>query len=321
MIRLPLACVALSFAVVLELATTAQSAQVTYYQLPSGAYPHDVAPARDGAVWFTGQTQGFLGHFDPASGKLDKIPLGRGAAPHGVLVGPDGAAWVTEGGQNAIARVDQVSKEVKLFPLPKEFADANLNTLTFDKSGILWFTGQSGVYGRVDPKTGKVDAWASPRGAGTYGITTTPSGEVWYASLASDHIAHIDTATHAVTVVDPPRKGVGPRRIWSDSKGMLWTSFWNGGGIGRYDPMQKSWTTFLMPKSRNGTYAVYVDDKDRVWATDWPANAIQRFDPATETFATFPSDKRGAEIREMQGRPGELWGGESGNDRLVVVRD
>jgi virginiamycin B lyase len=272
-------------------------------------------------VWFTGQSQGFLGHFDPASQKLDKIPLGRGAAPHGVIVGPDNAAWVTEGGQNAIARVDQATREVKLFPLPKDFANANLNTLTFDKSGIVWFTGQSGVYGRVDPKSGKVDAWAAPRGSGTYGITTTPSGQVWYASLASDHIAQIDTATHAVTVVDPPRKGVGPRRIWSDSKGMLWSSFWNGGGIGRYDPMKKIWTTYQMPKSRNGTYSVYVDDKDRVWATDWPANAIQRFDPATETFATFPSDKRGADIREMQGRPGETWGGESGNDRLVVVRD
>src|SRR6202166_4476880 len=153
MIRLPLAVVALTFAV-----ATAQSAQVTFYQLPSGSFPHDVAPAVDGGVWFTGQTQGFLGRFDPASGKLEKIPLGRGAAPHGVIVGADGAAWVTEGGQNAIARVDQATKDVKLFPLPKEFSNANLNTLTFDKTGIVWFTGQSGVYGRLDPKSGKVDA-------------------------------------------------------------------------------------------------------------------------------------------------------------------
>jgi len=302
-------------------ASTALSAQATYYQLPNGAYPHDVAPALDGGVWFTGQAQGFLGHFDPASGKLDKIPLGSGAAPHGVIVGPDGAAWICEGGQNAIGRIDQKTHEVKLYPLPKEFSGANLNTLTFDKAGVVWFTGQSGVYGRLDPKVGKVEAWAAPRGAGAYGITTTPAGEVWYASLASDHIAHIDTATHAVTVVEPPRKGVGPRRIWSDSKGMLWSSFWYGGAIGRYDPEKKTWTSYQMPQSRNGTYSVYVDDKDRVWATDWPANAIQRFDPATETFATFPSDKRGADIREMQGRPGEAWGGESGNDRLVVVRD
>jgi virginiamycin B lyase len=302
-------------------ASAAWSAQVSYYQLPSGAYPHDVAPAVDGGIWFTGQAQGFLGHFDPASGKLEKIPLGRGAAPHGVIIGPDGAAWICEGGQNAIARVDQNSKEVKLFPLPREFADANLNTPTFDRSGVLWFTGQSGVYGRLDPKVGKVEAWAAPRGSGAYGITTTPSGEVWFASLASDYIGRIDTATHAVTVVDPPRKGTGTRRIWSDSKGKLWVSFWYAGGVGRYDPATKTWTTFIMPQSKNGTYAVYVDDKDRVWATDWPANAIQRFDPATETFATFPSDKRGAQIREMQGRPGEAWGGESGNDRLVVIRD
>jgi virginiamycin B lyase len=297
------------------------AAQATFYQLPPGAYPHDVAPAPDGTVWYSGQQKGILGRFDPKTGKNEEIPLGPGAAPHGVIVGPDGAPWITEGGQNAIARVDPVTREVKLYPLPKEFRYANLNTATFDKKGILWFTGQSGVHGRVDPATGKVEAWHSPRGFGSYGITTTPGGDVWFASLAGDYIGKIDTDTGAVTVVDPPRKNSGPRRIWSDSKGMLWVSFWTAGGVGRYDPATKSWKVWSMPKSTSGTYAVYVDDKDRVWATDWLANAIQRFDPVTETFTTFPSDKRGASVRQMLGRPGETWGGESGNDRLVVVRD
>lgn len=76
-----------------------------------------------------------------------------------------------------------------------------------------------------------------------------------------------------------------------------------------------------MPNSSAGTYSVYVDDKDRVWATDWPANAIQRFDPKTEKFESFPSDKAHARVRQMLGRPGEAWGGESGTDRIVVVRD
>src|SRR5882757_495104 len=147
---------ALISAAVLALATvSASAAQVTYYDLPEGANPHDVAPAPDGTVWFTGQRQGFLGRFDPKSGNVDKVPLGPGAAPHGVIVGPEGAAWVTEGGQNAIARVDPATKTVKLFPLPKDFPGANLNTPAFDKKGIVWFTGQSGVYGRVDPASGK----------------------------------------------------------------------------------------------------------------------------------------------------------------------
>ena len=115
---------------------------------------------------------------------------------------------------------------MKLFPLPKDFADANLNTATFDRKGILWFTGQNGVYGRVDPATGKVEAWKAPKGVGPYGITTTPNGEVWYASLAGDHIAKIDTVSGDALMVPPPKPGVGPRRIWSDSKGMLWVSFW-----------------------------------------------------------------------------------------------
>lgn len=302
-------------------APAARGAEARYYQLPQGTGPHDVAPAPDGTVWYTGQRNGVLGRLDPETGKTEEVPLGPGASPHGVIIGPDGAAWVTEGGQNAIARVDPTTKAVKLFPLPKEFPDANLNTAAFDKKGMLWFTGQTGVYGRVDPASGKVEAWAAPKGRGPYGITATPSGDVWYASLAGDHIAQIDTATGAATVVEPPKPGSGPRRIWSDSKGVLWVSLWRSGGIGRYDPATKVWKVFPMPKSTTGTYSVFVDDKDRVWATDWPANAIQRFDPKTEIYETFVSNKSGANVRQMLGRPGEAWAAESGTNRLSVIRD
>jgi virginiamycin B lyase len=203
-----------------------------------------VAPAPDGTVWFTGQREGFLGRFDPRSGKFEKIPLGPGAAPHGVILGPDGAAWVTDGGQNAIARVDPASKAVRLFRLPADAGDANLNTPVFEKAGPLWFTGQSGIYGRLNPASGKVEVWKAPKCAGPYGMTVTPSGEVWYASFAGDHIARIDTRTGTATIVDPPQPGVHPRRIWSDSKGILWVSLWDAGAIGRYDPAAKSWRTY-----------------------------------------------------------------------------
>ena len=39
-----------------------------------------------------------------------------------------------------------------------------------------------------------------------------------------------------------------------------------------------------------------------------------------EKFESFPSDKRGAQVRQMLGRPGEAWGAESGNSRLVLIR-
>ena len=40
----------------------------------------------------------------------------------------------------------------------------------------------------------------APGGAGPYGITTTPRGDVWYASLAGSHIARINRATGKATV-------------------------------------------------------------------------------------------------------------------------
>jgi virginiamycin B lyase len=305
----------------LAIARAAPAAEVAYYAVPRGAHPHDVAPAPDGTVWYTAQSQGAIGILDPKTGKAIQLMLGADSAPHGVIVGPDRAAWITDGGLNAIARVDSLTRAVRLFPLPANFAGANLNTATFDRKGILWFTGQNGVYGRVDPATGKVEAWRAPKGPGPYGITTTPNGDVWYASLAGDHIAKIDTVSGDALMVPPPRPGVGPRRIWSDSKGLLWVSFWHTGEVGRYDPIAKSWKVWALPKSGAGCYAVYVDDKDKVWLTDFLANAIVRFDPATETFQSFASDRRGASVRQLLGRAGEVWGAESGTDRLVVIRD
>ena len=63
-----------------------------------------------------------------------------------------------------------------------------------------------------------------------------------------------------------------------------------------------------------------MDDQDVVWLTDFGANAIVAFDPKTESFKSYPSDREGANVRQILGRAGELWGAESGTDRLVVIR-
>lgn len=293
--------------------------RVTYFELPGIRGSRDVADAGDGALWVCGQRNGTLGRFHPESGRLEIVTLGENAAPHGVVRGPDGAAWVTEGGQNAIARVDPVTLKVDLFPLPPERANANLNTPVFDDAGVLWFTGQNGIYGRLDPKTGAMQVWSAPRGRGAYGITRTPNGGIWYASLAGNHIARIDTATGEARAIDPSTPGQGARRIWSDSGGQLWVSEWNSGNVSVYDPGHDFWRVWKLPGQRPRAYSVYVDETDKVWLTDFGSNAIVRFDPVTETFESFPSSRPNANVRQMAGRRGEAWGGETGNDRLVRI--
>ena len=50
------------------------------------------------------------------------------------------------------------------------------------------------------------------------------------------------------------------------------------------------------------------------------ANAILRFDPKTEKFDSFPLPDRYAGVRQLAGRKGEVWGAESGADKLFVLK-
>ncbi len=298
----------------------AEETGIREYPVPRGSHPHDVAPAPDGSVWYTAQGAAALGRLDPVTGATRHIPLGPGSSPHGVTVGPDGAPWVTDSGRNAILRVDPSSGKISVHPLPKERADVNLNTAAFDHRGILWFTGQNGVYGRLDPGTGQVDVFDAPRGRGPYGIAATSDGSVYYASLAGNHVARIDTTTRAATVIEPPTPRQGARRVWPDSKGRIWVSEWNAGKLAVFDPASGKWREWRLPGDSPQAYAVYVDETDRVWVSDFGTNALVRFDPGRETFRSFPLPSPGARVRQLLGRKGEVWGAESGADRIVVIR-
>ena len=281
---------------------------------------HDLAPAPDGGVWFTAQASGHLGWFDPKTGRTELIALGSGSAPHGVIPGPDKAAWITDGGQNAIARVTWPDQKVQLLPLPRGSAYANLNTCAFDGDGDLWYTGQSGYVGKVAVKTGEVTVKPAPRGRGPYGICGTPSGDVWWCSLAGSFIARIDRKTGDSAIVEPPTPNQGARRVWSDSKGRIWVSEWNAGNLSMHDPASKTWRTWKLPGQNPQAYAVYVDEKDTAWVTDWGGNAVFSFDSRTEKFERHALPRESTNIRQLLGRAGEVWLPESGTEHISVIR-
>lgn len=290
------------------------------FTVPLGSHPHDVAPATDGTIWYTAQGSGELGQLDPNTGITRHIQLGNGSAPHGVIVGPDGAPWITDGGLNAIVRVDPTTNETRIFSLPEDIAYANLNTATFDQSGILWFTGQSGIYGRLDPATGDIKIFSSPKGPGPYGITTTPDGEVYFASLAGSYIARIDLESGNVTILEPPTPEQGARRVWSDSINRIWVSEWNSGKLGVYNPDTKSWNEWQIPGESPLPYAIYVDEHDKVWISDFASNSLLRFDPILEKFGEFKLPTKDAKVRQILGTLGEVWGAESNTDKLVRIQ-
>lgn len=298
----------------------AQQWTTQVFRLPEGARPHDAAPAPDGKIWYTAQRQGALGIIDPETGEIRQVPLGEGSAPHGVIQGPDGAAWITDGGQNAIVRFDPATEEITIWRLPEKTGYANLNTGAFDGDGIHWFTGQNGIYGRLDPASGEIEVFNDPEGRGPYGIAAAPDGEIYYVSLAGSHLGRVNRETGAVTVIEPPTEGAGTRRVWASSNGDLWISEWNSGQLSRYRPSDGSWQSWPLPGEAPRAYAVYVDERDLVWVSDFGGNATLIFDPETERFEEIPGSGEGADVRQILGRPGEVYLPESGLDRLMLVR-
>ena len=299
---------------------TPPSLQAWPLATPRATGIHDLAPAPDGGVWFSAQRSGHLGWFDPRSGRSELIPLGPGSSPHGVIAGPDGAAWLTDGGQNAIVRVAWPSRAVKLYPLPEGTPYANLNTAAFDGDGLLWFTGQSGIFGRLRVASGEVTVWPAPKGRGPYGICATPAGDVWWCSLAGSYIARIDRRTGQSVVVPPPTPGQGARRVWSDSRGRIWVSEWLSGNLSMHDPASGQWRLWRVPGANPRPYAVYVDERDIVWVSDWGGNAMWRFDAGPEAFTRIAMPLENAMVRQILGRPGEVWLPESGTEHIAVIR-
>lgn len=282
-----------------------------------GKRPHDVAAGREGTVWYTAQGAGSLDRLDPGTGEVTQVPLGAGAAPHGVVVGFDGAAWVTDQGLNALVRVDHDSLDFEVYTAE---VDVAMHTGAFSPDGILWFTGQRGYVGRFDPATETMELFETG-GDGPYGITVTPTGDVYFAALSGSYIARVDPETGDIARLDPPTPDQGARRVWSDSAGRVWVSYWNTGHLARYDPAADSWSEWELPGDNPQAYAVYVDHTDRPWVSDFGGEqALLRFDPVSEDFESVPLPTPGGEVRQLLGRPGEVWGAESAVDAVIVVR-
>ena len=312
--------IVLCWAVLAITATTRGGYVLDDFPVPAGSRPHDVAPALDGGIWYTAQDGGALGWLDPDTGQTHHIPLGAGSRPHGVIVGPDGAPWITDGGRNAIIRVDPNTEQVTPYPLPANRPNANLNTATFDNNGVLWFTGQNGVYGRLSPASGQMTVYDAPRGRGPYGITTTPSGDVYYASLAGNYVGRINTTTGAATVLEPPTTNQGARRVWSDSFGQIWVSEWNAGQVARYNPANGQWREWPLPGPDPSAYAVFVDDEDIVWLSDFGGNCACPLRSRERTVHAVSATQRPKQRATNSRATGRGVGAESAADQLVVIR-
>ena len=95
---------------------------ITEHLLPDGARPRRLTVARGDAIYYSDYARGYLGRFDPATGKVEEwaSPGGPGSKPYGIAATQDGMVWYSESGvaPNTIVRFDPSTATFSRWPIP-----------------------------------------------------------------------------------------------------------------------------------------------------------------------------------------------------------
>jgi virginiamycin B lyase len=285
-----------------------------------------VAP--DGTVFFAGQREHYVGHFNPETGEFRHLPLEDGAGPHTVVVADDGTVWYAGNRARHIGKMDPATGEITKYMMDDDYA-RDPHTFAFDKDGNIWFTAQGGNgIGHFNVTTGEAKVIPVPiERARPYGIRMAPNRErPWISFMGSNHLATVNPETYELELIELPQQETIARRLDVTSDGNVWYGSYSTGHIGRYNPATGEITEWEMPDGDTSRpYAVLKDHKDRMWfsASGLSPNKLVAFDTQSEQFVAskeIPTGEGSIRHMDFDERTQSLWfGTDTGHiGRLVL---
>ncbi|MGH7792452.1 MAG: virginiamycin B lyase family protein, partial [Thermodesulfobacteriota bacterium] len=204
-----------------------KTGEATEYLMPdpNAGDPHTLIFDQNGILWFTVQRGNFLGRLDAKTGtvKLKQSPT-PDSRPYGIVVDSKGIPFFCELGTNKIGSINPDSIEITEYLLPE---GARPRRLDITPDDMVYYTDYSrGYLGRLDPKTGKVEEWASPGGSQSrpYGIAATKDGMVWYSEsgVTPNTIVRFNPKTQSFSNWPIPSGGGVVRHIVATPEGNLY---------------------------------------------------------------------------------------------------
>lgn len=284
--------------------------------------PRDPSVGQDGRIWFVGQTDNYLGVFDPKTQRFERIGLPKDTRPHSVRVAPDGDPWVAGNGNGTLLRYSPSGQLEETFELADKAAlpARDPHTLAFDGAGGLWFTLQNGnAIGHLVIDSGEMRLFKMNTAASRpYGLVSDPDGNAWAVLFAGGKLVRISRANYALSEFSLPRELARPRRIAIDDQANLWYVDYAQDYLGRFDPVAKQFKEWKLPEQPAAPYAMAIDAQDRIWLflTAPQPNQVLSFDPRSGRFSPpRPINSGGGAIRHAEyHRPSDsIWFGSDRN--------
>ena len=209
------------------------------------AAPNDLAFDSHGNVWFTEINAGAIGRLNPRDGSIRQYPLSTSSKnvqslnPYGITVDPHGAIWFTEASNSRLGRLDPLTGASRYFSVPG--AATALMEVASDSHGMIWATAfTTGLLVSLNPTTGVITSYYAPSSdgntGGLYGITITPSGQIWVAITATGIIARLDVAANRFVYYTIPTSGSLPLGLVMGAHDTLWFTEAGTNKIGMLEP-------------------------------------------------------------------------------------
>ena len=254
----------------------------------------ETAIDQQGIVWFTEQLAGYIGRFDPSSGKFTQYMLdpieggnnaqggngGSGERPgaQALQIAADGQVWFTVPKQGWIGRLDPKTGAIHAYSVPSRTPDASAYpydlTTTPDGHlwfGSLWYSGGGGAVGELDPKTGVIKLYPlrDPNGK-VYALASDTRGRVWFTEFDAPRLGMVDPTSGKVHEFEVPTALGDPAFLYGVAvarSGDVWFGSSGTSSLVRYTPATQQFAFFRLNIGQNAPYELAFDQDGRVWFT------------------------------------------------------
>jgi virginiamycin B lyase len=210
-----------------------------------GMYPHSLAVAPDGKVWFNGhftRDPELIGFVDatrdtvatfavPGHPTLAKRP--GGPIPYEIRAAPDGRIWLGELQGNRLVSYTPKTGKFQTYTMPTPHSGPR--RFDVDAKGVLWIPAYSAnQLVRLDPASGKFKEISLPvADAVPYVSRVDPrDGAIWIGTAAADALLRYEPGSGRFETFPLPSRGALVRHLAVDPKnGAVWLAYGASPGI------------------------------------------------------------------------------------------
>jgi virginiamycin B lyase len=208
----------------------------------------------------------------------------------------DGNVWTTDRGTpNAIVKLDPRTVKWEHYPLPER--GVTPHGITVDSKGMIWWGETVGFkFGRLDPKTGKMDRYPIDptgylKGRGHDPIVDAEDN-IWLTVIRGNRLAKFDAKTGKISLYEPPSPNSLPYGADKDKAGNIWISQFTQCRMAKFDPKEEVFTEYpALTAYEEDQFCLIrrgsVDKNGMVWYGVFSNGKIGKLDPSTGKMVEY----------------------------------